>query len=211
MRATRPQTANGAALGFRVKSGWATAVLLAEPIHAPRVLKSDRVELSDPAVPESRQPYHADTGTFETDEAKVLRRIEIVRRCTHDSITKLLQNYRSGGYIVCCVALAVGSTIAPATIPNPHIRAHALEGELFRTILKEETRALGLRCLVMIERNAYAEAAATLAVSEGELKRTLSVLGRERGGPWRADQKLAALVAWTALKAQSVDDARVGE
>jgi hypothetical protein len=165
------------------------------------------VELSDPATPESRQPYHADSGTLETDEAKVSRRIEIVRRCTHDSITKHLQNYRSGDYIVRCAALAVGSTIDPATIPNPHIRAHALEGRLFRTILEQEMRALGLRCLVMIERNAYAEAAATLAVSEGELKRKLSVLGREQGGPWRVDQKLAALVAWTALEAESGDDA----
>jgi len=31
------------------------------------------------------------------------------------------------------------------------------------------------------------------------LKRRLANLGRETSGPWRAEQKLAALVAWKAL------------
>ena len=51
-----------AAVGFRVKSGWATGVLLAGPASAPRALDRRVVELSDPAVPTSRQPYHAVMG-----------------------------------------------------------------------------------------------------------------------------------------------------
>src|SRR5437016_367071 len=39
-----------ATIGFRVKSGWPTAVLLAGPIQSPQVLDSRIVELSDPAV-----------------------------------------------------------------------------------------------------------------------------------------------------------------
>lgn len=46
------------ALGFRVRSGYAIAVALSRSASAPRVLARRIVELSDPAVPETRQPYH---------------------------------------------------------------------------------------------------------------------------------------------------------
>ena len=46
------------ALGFRVKSGYAIAVALRGPACAPAILARRIVELSDPAVPETRQPYH---------------------------------------------------------------------------------------------------------------------------------------------------------
>jgi hypothetical protein len=47
-----------AVIALRVKSGWATAVLLAGPIDAPVVLDAGIVYLSDPKVPDSKQPYH---------------------------------------------------------------------------------------------------------------------------------------------------------
>jgi hypothetical protein len=50
------------ASGFTVKSGWASAVLVTETDGSPRVADSRRVELSDPGIPESRQPYHAGFG-----------------------------------------------------------------------------------------------------------------------------------------------------
>jgi len=52
-----------AAIGFTVKSGWASAVLLAGSAELPQIVDSRRIELSDPAIPESRQPYHAGFGT----------------------------------------------------------------------------------------------------------------------------------------------------
>ena len=45
-------------LGVTVKSGWTSVVLLGGLADAPRVLDTRRIDLSDPAVPESRQPYH---------------------------------------------------------------------------------------------------------------------------------------------------------
>jgi hypothetical protein len=188
-----------AAIGFRVKSGWAAAVILTGSVQSPQVLGQSIVELSDPAVPESRQPHHAGAGAIETDAAKVLRRIQIVRYCTNQSITNLLQNYRSKQCIVCHAALAVGSTVDPTTISNPHIRAHALEGQLFRTVIQEALSAQGLRSSVVVERRAFTEAAGILALSGSELKRKLSNLGRGQSGPWRAEQTLAALVAWKTL------------
>jgi hypothetical protein len=196
---SEPKLVPAAAIGFRVKSGWATAVLLTGPFQSPRILDQRIVELSDPQIPESRQPHHAGMGTLETDDVKVSRRVEIVRHCTRESVTQLLNDYRTRNCKVGSSALAVGSIIDPSTIRNPHIRAHALEGRLFRTVLEETLGEFGLSCCLVVERRAYIEAAAVLALTEGELKRTVSNLGAVQSGHWRADQKMAALVAWMAL------------
>ena len=84
-----------AAMGFCVKSGWSAVVLLVGPVPSPGVLHNGIVELSDPSVPETKQPYHAGTGALETDEAKVAGRVRMVRACAHEAVTKLLLNYRN--------------------------------------------------------------------------------------------------------------------
>jgi hypothetical protein len=200
MNAPPDQTkSNDAAIGFRVKSGWASAVLLAGPVQSPRVVDATTVALSDSAIPETRQPYHAGTGLLETDNAKVDHRTEIIERCTMLSVAKLLKGYRDLGLNLWGAALAVGSMVEPATIANPHIRAHALEGRLFRTVLEQALQAGGLLCSSLVERKAYAEAAAVLHQTEDSLKQSISRLGHSLAGPWRAEQKMAALVAWMVL------------
>ncbi len=188
-----------AVVGFRVKSGWATAVLLGGPVQSPQVLDRRVVNLSDPTVPESKQPYHAAMGKLEENNAKVAARLQVVQRATNRSVIELLNDYRDTGCKVRSARLVVGSQIDPASIKNSHIRAHALEGQLFRTALVKAVRSCGLSCSVIVERNAYAEAAAVLARAEDELKRAVSELGRYVSGPWRADEKMAVLAAWMAL------------
>jgi len=186
------------AIGFRVKSGWATAVLLGLS-DSPQILDRRVVELSDPSVPESRQPYHAGFGTLEEDASEIRWRTGVVRRAAGRSVTALLQAYRSLGCTPRSAALVVGSLIDPALVANPHIRAHALEGRLFRTVLEEALQSAKLACAVVIEKGAYAKAAAALGRTEDEVKRIVSALGRAAGGPWRADEKLAAAAAWMRL------------
>ena len=192
---TRPSRT---AIGFRVKSGWATAVLLGLS-DSPQILDRRVVELSDPSVPESRQPYHAGFGTLEEDASEIRWRTGVVRRAAGRSVTALLQAYRSLGCTPRSAALVVGSLIDPALVANPHIRAHALEGRLFRTVLEEALQSAKLACAVVIEKGAYAKAAAALGRTEDEVKRIVSALGRAAGGPWRADEKLAAAAAWMRL------------
>ena len=187
------------AVGFRVKSGWAVAVLLAGPSGAPRALNRRVVDLSDESVPESKQPYHAAMGRLEEDGIKIRQRTKVVQRVAARSLAVLLDEFRAPGYAVDKAGLVVGSQIDPRTISNPHIRAHALEGQLFRKVLEDELKTQGLSCSVVVERYAYTHAAEVLKRSEGDLKRTLSGLGRQLGGPWRAEDKVAALVAWMAL------------
>ena len=197
---TKPQTA---ALGFRVKSGWAAAVLLAGSAHSPQLFDVQRIELSDRRLPETRQPYHAAMGKLETDSNKVNRRERVVRCIAQASIATLLARYRQKGFRIRRAALVVGSQIDPATIANPHTRAHALEGRLFRSVTEEALRRHRIRTEVLLERDAYARASAQLKQSTDDVRLTIQNLGRfmpAAAGPWRAEQKLAALAALLALQ-----------
>jgi len=191
--------AETAAPGFRVKSGWAAAVLLTGPIGSPALRDNRMIDLSDPRVPETRQPYHATFGQLETDAKKTNRRTSIVHRVTKQSITDLLSDYRRKGYSITCASLVIGSQIDPASVANPHIRAHALEGQLFRSALDQALNAHGIRTFILLERDAYARAGAQLKKSCDDVRQTIQNLGRSTEGSWRVEQKLAALGAWLAL------------
>src|SRR5437660_11342005 len=173
-----------AALGLRVKSGWATAILLVGPAREPRVADRRVIELSDPAVPSSRQPYHAMMGATPAQGAKLERRLgSVVARITRRSVRPLLREYRTTGYAVRRAALVVGSDIDPARIANDHIRAHALEGRLFRTVLEQACRSFGLQASVLVERRAYPDGAMPLRRSESQVNRAVTHLDRALHGP----------------------------
>jgi hypothetical protein len=192
-----------AALGFRVKSGWAAVVLLTNTSHSPQLSDVSRIELCDPRLLETRQPYHAAMGKLETDSTKVNQRERVVRNISQQSLTSLLTDYRQKGFRIGRAALVVGSQIDPAEIANPHIRAHALEGRLFRSTVAEILLDHEIRAEVLLERDAYPNVAARLKQSSDDVKRAIQDLGRSapaKGRPWRAEQKLAALAALFALR-----------
>jgi mitochondrial fission protein ELM1 len=188
-----------AALGFRVKSGWAAAVLVKDSAHLPRLCDVQRIDLSDPRLPETRQPYHATMGRLETDMKKISRRVDVVRRITKKSIAKLLADYRQQNFTIKRAALVVGSQIDPRSVANAHIRAHALEGQLFRSVLQQSLHRHGIRTEVLLEREVYGKAAVELKQSNENVRRMIQNFGREAKAPWRAEQKLAAIAAWSAL------------
>jgi hypothetical protein len=183
------------AVGFRVKSGFAIAVALEGPPSAPNALFRRVVEMSDPKVPETRQPYH--DGFFHTEEnaREIARRVKIVERCATQSVAALLKDTR-----VARAGLIVGSLIDPQKVGNPHIRAHAHEGRLFRTVLEEALRSHGVRCQVIVEKELAAATAAGLRQPPREVARALHRFGKAFGSPWRTDEKAAATAAWLSLK-----------
>jgi len=195
--------AQTAALGFRVKSGWASVVLLTGPIGSPALRDNRTIDLSDPRIPETRQPYHATFGQLETDAKKTSRRTDIVHRITKQSITDLLSDYQRKGYVLTCASLVVGSRLNPATIANPHIRAHALEGQLFRAALEQALNAHDVHTAILLERHAYNDAASQVKKSSDDVRRAIQNLGRFTDAPWRAEQKVAAVAAWFALCQES--------
>jgi hypothetical protein len=191
------------ALGLRVKSGWAAAVLLTGTARSPQLCDVRRIELSDPQHPETRQPYHAAMGKLERDARKINQRIDVVRGIAQRSIATLLAGYRQQNFRIRRAALVVGSQIDPDSIANPHIRAHAFEGRLFRSVLEESLRAHRIRASILIERHAYAHAVEELKQTNQNVRRKIQNFGREVEMPWRAEQKLAAVAAWLALSGKS--------
>jgi hypothetical protein len=162
----------------------------------------NRVELCDPRLPETRQPYHAAMGKLETDTTTLNRRERVVRCVAQQSLMTLLVGYRQKGYRVTRAGLVVGSQIDPSTIANPHIRAHALEGWLFRDSIEQSLHDQGIRSDVLLEDDAYACAAERLKQSTDDVRQAIQNLGRSmtaKDGPWRAEQKLAALAALFVL------------
>lgn len=199
MKRRLPKAPPATAIGCRVKSGWAVTVLLAGPVTAPRVLDRRRIELSDPTVPETVQPYHAGFGTEQTNPAAVRRLTRIVARCASQSVASLLRTYRAMGYRPQRLALIVGSTVDPASIANQHIRAHAHEGRLFRTVVQAAATRHHLRATVILERDVYGVAARRFGGSPQHIQRTATGLGRTVGRPWRTEHKVATVGAWLLL------------
>ena len=201
----RENPAEGLAIGFRVKSGYAVAVVLAGPAAAPQPLARAVIDLSDPKVAGTRQPYHDGFYQSEQDERAIARRVSVVKRCAVRSVAALVGEVRSiapsgkGRARSIRAGLAVGSLIDPATVGNPHIRAHANEGRLFRTVLEDALRAHGIDSDVIVEKQMAERAATELARSPASIARAIKGFGNALEGPWRADEKAAATAAWLAL------------
>lgn len=189
-----------AALGFRVKSGWAMAVLLAGPADSPTLLRCERALLSDPNVPATIQPFHAALKLSGAQaKAEVRKLVKLVAGAAKRSVKDLLKQASNVGYQVHGAAMVVGSLVDPATLHNEHIRAHGLEGQLFRSVLEDAFQAQGISCVVFLEKDAYARAAEKLRITEGAAKRAVAKLGESQEGSWRAEEKMAALAAWVSL------------
>jgi hypothetical protein len=193
-----------AVLGFTVKSGWAAVVFARVSEASLDVIDSCRIALSDPQLPESRQPYHAGTGTVRANGPELSRLIASVERCGSRSVTTLIDRYQRAGHRPLGIAIVVGSLIDPATIANGHIRIHALEGQLFRRVIEEGAVQRQLPCSIWRERDLYAVAERVLHQQQSELRRVLKACGGTTKGPWRAEQKAAALAAWVALASQTI-------
>lgn len=188
-----------AALGFAVKSGWAAAVLVSGSVKVPRMADSRRIELSDPAVPAARQPYHDGFATARSG-AKLARLLTSVETFGRRSVASLIRELQTAGHDVSGAGIVVGSLIDPASIGNEHIRIHALEGRLFRGIVEGAATASGLACTIWRERELHTAATRILKRPEHSLPATLTTLGRDAHGGWRVEQKTAALAGWLVLQ-----------
>src|SRR2546422_596734 len=71
-----------AAIGLRVRTGYATAVLLGGPTASPRVLARVRVSLVDLDDEDARQPYHV---VSEQDEKRGMRLVRQTRDTATDA------------------------------------------------------------------------------------------------------------------------------
>lgn len=187
-----------AAAGFTVKSGWACAVLVGGTTSSPRLLDSRRVEISDPDIPDAKQPYHAGFGTARGAGDELKRLVASVKGYGRKSVSALIREYQRSASVKSAGVVA-GSLIDPQTIGNDHIRIHALEGQLFREVLVGAAEKNGVGCSVWRERDLYGVAEKQLKTAETVIRKKLTALGEGASGGWRAEHKAAALAAWLVL------------
>jgi len=187
-------------LGFTVKSGWASAIVLDGSTKAPGVVASQRLELSDPADAKSRQPYHSGRGTARKPGRELDTLIASVERFGLRSVDAFIREYEPDGWRFDGAGIVVGSLIDPTQIANDHIRIHALEGQLFRSIVKDAVERRRMTPLIWRERDLYGVATTRLKRSESDIREMIAGLGRTVEGPWRAEHKAAAVAAWLVMQ-----------
>lgn len=202
MSATRSAAASEpAALGFRVKSGRAVAVLLSGSAAHPALAARREIQLADPERPGTYQPFHDAIGAHTIAGKRATERlVAIVERCARRSVALLLDDEDVAGKSILGAALVVGSVVDPSTIGNDHIRAHAEEGRLFRLVLADACESAGLRTETFLEKELLFAAGKKLRRPAARLRTAVNALGRG-ASPWRADEKSAALAAWVLLAA----------
>jgi len=189
MNAARP------ALGCRVKSGRAIAIVLDGPASAPRALLRRELVLCDPKTPATKQPYHSAVGEAETDERNIRARVAIIERCAAEAVGDLLSTMAAAPARAC---LVVGSVTDPQTIANQHMRAHGNEGRIFRVVLEQALAKRGIDAVTLVEKKLKDEAAAR-ALPPQRVAAAMDQFGKTLGRPWTADEKAAALAAWIVL------------
>jgi hypothetical protein len=195
--------AAGAAIGFRVHSGWAAAVAVVALPDGPAVVARRRIEMVDRKVRGAAQPYHAakDLGLVEAAGLIAYCATRASELAT-DALRAMTADLRGLGHEVagCGLLLASGRALPPLEkILASHAMIHTAEGELFRNALRAAAANCSLPLTAVKERDLYAQAEARLQLTHDAIDQAVARMGKAIGPPWRQDEKFAALVAWLAL------------
>ena len=185
------------AIGLKIKSGFAIAAIVQQSADGCVIEAVRKIALASEDLPQSRFPYHPTIELPERQGAALSdKAVKEVRRVAAQEMRKVLEEFDG----IERAAMVVGSVVDPDSLGNPHVRVHALEGKLFREVVAEALRKRGIDCGVLVERDAYAKAAPTLASTEPRLRAEIAALGHGRIKPWRAEEKLATLAAlWSVV------------
>ena len=191
------------ALGFAPHSGWAALVGIGQAGGEPRVVARHRVEMTDPAEPESKQPYHAAEGMAVARAAPLLAAWEATAgRMAHEAIARAVRDLDQAGHRVVGVGIldAAGRKGGSLeAILASHALIHTADGDHFRNAIAAAAEQCGLPAPRVRARDLEHEAAGATGRTPQALGEVLRKLGREVGPPWTADQKSAALLAWLVL------------
>jgi hypothetical protein len=195
--------AESVAIGIRVKTGRAIAVVLAGSPRSPRVVTRRELVLYDATVPGSGQPYHAGLEAGGRAAALVRALAEVVRVTSSVAVRGFVDELARAGLEPRAAGIVAGSLVDPDTIKNPHMHAHAAEGRLFLEAVTAGLERCGLAAAVHVEKDLHGNASRILRATEGALERDVGAMGKAFGKPWRRDEKTAALAAWVALGDES--------
>jgi hypothetical protein len=193
-----------AAIGFSSHSGWAAMVVLGGTTAAPKLLNRSRVPMIDDRDPEAKQPYHAvEFLCVEEATGRLDGYLAAATRMAHESIQGESERLGKLGIALKSVGILESSGrkhIALSSILASHALIHAAEGDHYRNALSAAAEQLRLEVCRLQARALEEHATKCLRLPLKRVLDTVNGLGREVGPPWGADQKKAALLAWTLLK-----------
>jgi hypothetical protein len=191
-------------LGCRVHSGWAALVVIAGSPAEPKLIDRRRIELADPAIVGSKQPYHA------AEPLPFAKAKTFIDRCTRstehlatNALRAVVDDLKEQGHesVACGVVLGSGKPLPElASVLRSHALIHTAEGEFFRNAVLHAGAACGLAVKGAKERELIERSAAEFGISTEDLQGCLAKIGRAAGPPWTQDQKLATLAGWLALR-----------
>ena len=188
-----------AAIGFFCKTGRAIVVILAGAADAPSLIERRDIALSSNERPETLQPYHAVMALpWPQALAKARPAVEAIDAIAVAALRSIVHNVAASGVKVHAVGIVGSHGNDPAQIANPHIRAHAAEGQLFRRALEHATERCDLPFLSFAPKDISTRVAKLLDQRDAELQARAAALGAGTR-PWRAEERAAALAAWAAL------------
>jgi hypothetical protein len=177
------------AIGLRVRSGLAVVVLVEGLDSSWRVLESRQVVLCADDGPYARFPFHPLVQL--QGEAAVLesrKAVASVRKTAQRELSLLLEAIGP----LEAAGIVAGSLADPDSISNPHIRAHAREGQLFRQVIASALKGAGIATELLSDRDVLTRLASRQGRPLADLNHALAQAGRGAFRPWTTHEKLAA-------------------
>src|ERR1700733_14747570 len=171
-------------------------VVLGGSAAAPELLARSRGKLIDEHDPQSKQPYHAvEFLCVEEATGRLDGYMAVATRLAYDCLRAQSEQLKLRGLVVGAVGIIDSSSRKQGSLPSilaSHALIHAADGDHFRNALFVAAE----QCRLQVCRIS----ARTLEAHAGKcLRRPVNKLGSGKGPPWGADQKKAALLAWTLL------------
>ena len=192
-----------AAVGFRVHSGWAAAVVLCGPVGSPVVVDRGKIQLVKIFTYAYRQPYHTAEKMPHEDAVKFIRNVQSeAKRLAVAFLRSLQANLLEGDFKIARSALLLASGRALPELEKTlasHALIHTADGELFRESLRAACGACALPVEGIREKELFATASKALCLQPAALTLRIAALGKGLGPPWSQDEKFAALAAWLTL------------
>ena len=180
-------------------------VVLGGTAAEPELLGRSRVRLIDDHDPESKQPYHAvEFLCVEEATGRLDGYMAVATRLAQDSIHAQSVQLKERGIAVKSVGIIESSSRKQISLPSilaSHALIHAADGDHFRNALFVAAEQCRLRVCRIPAKGLEDHAGKYLHLPVNRILETVKNLGVGKGPPWGADQKKAALLAWTLLAA----------
>lgn len=192
-----------AVVGFAPHSGWAAMVVLSGDPASPQVLRRERIEIADPRLSGSKQPYHAVEKLPVKAAAKRLARYsETAGELAYRAVSRVVAELRDQKCTLVSAGILDSSGRQGPTLESilaSHALIHTADGEHFRQALTEACDRCGIQVARVPVKQLLARASESFRRPADQLQAGVQALGRSVGPPWGSDQKSAALFAWMLL------------